>query len=223
MKTKIAALLALACSSSFATTPGSIAPVTFALTLTEDKPSTSKLLKDGGTEYTYSRASSKVVNTVILAEATRRGLLTAGNYKGWQIVAAFDRDAVFYDVYAYNKTLNQAVSLREIMTISGDQGARSEAGKVRRTAQDAIASGSLKGTEVVVITLWVGDVTYVGTASYNFTETLGKTVAVGGFQWLYKGGAGTFVGFGDDESPLVGKITLGAPVKIADMDTLFAD
>lgn len=217
--TYLAAFVSFA-ATAFAATPGSIAPLTFQLTLHAEQAETEKTLKNGNTEFAFPVVKYAINNKLILAEAQRLGLLSAGKLDGWQIVGAFDRDGEFLSAHAYHKKFNQAVEL-PFFSVSKSQGGSAQIGKVQRTASDDLISGSLSFTESVVVTIEIDDIEITGVGAYTGKLSL-KKIPFGGVQWVNSAfGNGTFVGFTDEEQPVHGKLMVGASTQVADLETLF--
>ncbi len=220
MKTKLVGLAAaLLCAPLFAE-PGSYVPVTFALTVTTENAETSRPLKTGNTEFTYSTRKYALGNTAILAEATRRGILSTSDFKGWQIVAVYDRDTNFRGFFAFNRTLNQSAYLGPIVAPDDEDGQRVDSGKVQRTPANAIASGTLSFMEAGPLYLLINGEFFDAKIMRSGSERL-RAVAAGGFQWVPGSAKGTAIGDTNGGAVFNGKLNTGAGVQVANIATAF--
>ena len=219
MKTRFAAFAAFA-SAAFAADPGSYAPVTLSITVTVPNAETSRPLQSGNTEHTYSVRKYTIGNTAILAEATRRGILSTSDYRGWKIVAAFTRDTDFVGFFAYNKTLDQSAYLGPIIAPDAEDGARADAGKVQRTPADAIAAGNLTFTEAGPMYVLIDGEFFEGMLFRTSGEKL-KPVPAGGFQWVPNAGSGPFIGYTAAGAVFKGTFAHGPGVQVADLAPRF--
>jgi hypothetical protein len=168
MKTLLASFLLFAASAFGAALPGSYALVTSTLTVTSTTEAAPTTLRNGDKQTVATWATRKVTNAVIVAEAQRQGLLTAGDISGWKVYAIFDASALSGFVISNGlKTL----WIDSVISVSrADVSGFATKGKWVRTTTGDLVSGGTTYLDGFLLRVSLDGVTYVSTCAPQITD-----------------------------------------------------